>query len=541
MASAAAAAGTPSMREVRDQVLSVLLSGGGSAMHGQPHTQPYAQPYSQPYPLPHPQSPWTPGSRMSAVTWSPRPRTQPAEADVRVAELTAGLVAAGDVERRQAETIRRLAAQLERTEKKVLPAAERHARRSCREEFEEADARDLPRERRAERTPVSSSRVRNGEKLSAGKPAKVLSFATTPAKEKPARRPSKKSGGESEIDLLRRKVAELEGIGKLAEENASLRADRAAADAEAGQLAAVLADIRKTAATLVADREQLVSTIRVLREHQAKQSIQPLRLPEDTPAHQYPLRYQDPTTPVRISPDQRPPRQQMKQGAHDASPDSVQCADFGAPSDSGIINSAAIFGREPDQQQQEQQEHGSESPMEGELRAELRDVLDENSALSARISELEQAQLQLEQQSKHSQPQPPPQIDADLLEDLQAEVEILASVTECIQFDMGSEGVAHAQATLTMFDGTSASGLAHHHFQRNSNGPRSRDGIQSDEVVLQSLVLQITTIRHSIALKYGEWLYAAASGGRSDGTSSFGNGDDDLTSFSGTMSLTSDS
>ncbi len=113
-------ANSVSNREMRDQVLALLLSGQKSTRthHLSPPTTSRRRPSIE-----H----WTgysdaqrvaerePELRLSPVT----PEAIPLDADVRLAEITAGLVAASDKERRQTDTIRRLALQLEQSENRI--------------------------------------------------------------------------------------------------------------------------------------------------------------------------------------------------------------------------------------------------------------------------------------------------------------------------------------------------------------------------------------------------------------------------------------
>lgn len=98
--------GTPSLRSVRDKYLALLLSGSPAS----------------PVPAPVSQTPWTPGQHLPrgpTVHWASPVTPAPTENEVRLAEIAAGLVTAGNTERRHTDAIRRLAGQLDRSEKKI--------------------------------------------------------------------------------------------------------------------------------------------------------------------------------------------------------------------------------------------------------------------------------------------------------------------------------------------------------------------------------------------------------------------------------------
>ena len=80
---------TPSMRRVHDKYQDLLFTAPGP-------------------------SAWTLGRHLSTGAAPP-----PTDGDVRLAVIRAGLVSSGGVEHRQYETIRRLAAQLQRSERKL--------------------------------------------------------------------------------------------------------------------------------------------------------------------------------------------------------------------------------------------------------------------------------------------------------------------------------------------------------------------------------------------------------------------------------------
>lgn len=105
----------------RDRALALLLSGQKSTIRKQVSPPPTTRRRPS-------FEPWTDGKNR-AVDLEPEPRLSPVtpvstilplDADVRLVEITAGLVAASDKERRQTDTIRRLALQLERSQKQIM-------------------------------------------------------------------------------------------------------------------------------------------------------------------------------------------------------------------------------------------------------------------------------------------------------------------------------------------------------------------------------------------------------------------------------------
>lgn len=128
---AATPGATPGLCGVRDKYLALLLSD----VHAQSVQSAQSAPSAPSAPGAPPT--WTPGGKFPFPTpptasappppatatpqhaWQSPVTPAPTDADVRLAELTAGLVAAGDNENRQAEAIRRLTGQLELSERRI--------------------------------------------------------------------------------------------------------------------------------------------------------------------------------------------------------------------------------------------------------------------------------------------------------------------------------------------------------------------------------------------------------------------------------------
>ena len=110
MAATASPHPVPSLRNMRDTYVNLLLSNG-------------TQPADPPPPI-TPRAKWTPGQslgappREHAVHWASPVTPVLTENEIRVAEVAANLVAAGDAEKRNKDAIRALADKLEQTERR---------------------------------------------------------------------------------------------------------------------------------------------------------------------------------------------------------------------------------------------------------------------------------------------------------------------------------------------------------------------------------------------------------------------------------------
>lgn len=641
------AASPPTMREVRDHVLSVLLSSGNrqdaaagvqpspGVLPPVPTQQGYqyppippantATPGSAPTPYPHAHPPAPPqnfaGSTPAPVgatpSWAaPPPNTatvpwtsplRPVEADVRVAELTAGLVAATDIERRQADTIRRLAAQLEKAERlerqrsnKKHPAATTSRALggrgqknvpsvrlvAGRDELDsplpgsligddtasdltdetvgedhrrDARSRDAAVPRTSSKMRPTSRRVRvslDGEERrrptgprtsSSRKPGtrsrepQLVGKSRAKGADAGTPRPAGGAAGDVEsFEDLRRKVLAMELRNRgtnLERENAALLAEREEARREAGNLSSALGEIRQTATSLIADREQLLVTINQLRT-QAQLSASAVRNGSagNGARNNYAGSASNEVGQPHFTPHQRPKqslasagnrrrREQVdadsvgreSDGGNDLSPSSVCFPGFDTPTpccagpfDRGVPERApALEGHGEEGGGKESEE--VEARMEQELRTELRAVLDENAALSHRIIELESGAK--EGDSLHG-----PGMEA-----LQTEVMVLASVADCMDFNIARmEDAARTQATMvSAADGDATAALLGGRRCGRGSGQQaigtsnSFQGAVSASAgvgTVQEIAEQLARTRHAIALKYGQWLSSQPGG-----------------------------
>lgn len=511
MASISPLAATPSMRDLRDQYLSVLLSGG-------PRSD---MPVSRPMPGPTPITPapnsfmqqsWTPGSRMSAVTWASP--LQPGETDLRVAELTAGLVTASDVEKRQAETIRRLAAKLEHAERSErsqqqavsFVSGDKKASLDVRTAVQTEDRKGAAYSSHAK---VDGGAYRRTEVLpfeDAGEPraqrstprATALNSVSTKSHEVSRRKrtgPRKASDRRSDdVEDLRKRIKELENVAKLAKENEILRAERAAAETQASNMAVVLSEIRQTVSSLVADREQLVATIENLQQtHQSQRGSVRERSGHIAPAFDL-----GPAGEIA----EKDPQHERIDGQE--SPQSVRFFNF----DSDRIAPQSPQLRDSDEDLCEndpgaggyrtQDGHGE---IESQLRAELRSVLDENAALAAELMSLKTRQMpmciQSDKEISHEM--------QDMLREIRSEVDVLTCIAQCIQLrQQAADG--ETQDTLTAFrefsDGSvSITSKSSHEDSEVRPGPANEF-----EKELKEIISDIVHARRVIAVKYGRWL-----------------------------------
>jgi hypothetical protein len=565
------------MRELRENVLSILLSSGGRQGGSDAHAaaNPVASRYPAsvtpappPPPPPYHHAPvavpaWSPGAG-SPMSWVTPAR--PVEADVRVAELTAGLVAATDVERRQARTIRRLAAQLERAERlergrgasprdrdgdrdraRDRPAARQSTPRrkaprtpplsvvdEDEEEEEEeeeegggaegddANCRDYrgsgsrmaprrPRTRQHPQRPASAPRKQTSAAKSAKAAAEASKHASRSAATSGAKPPAAAAAAaataadDAEFQALRRKVLALEHRGSLVEENVLLRAERTAAKEEVGHMSAVLAEIRQSASSLMADRDELLATINLLRrqneqnarggggggggDHQGQQQHHSAEAPAPPPPAHH-LDRGELQTLVKDGVQQR------------QSPSSIRFPDFDTPTPRRAGPSSM---RAEDAGDEDACREADAPPsMEGALRAELRAVIEENAALSNRVIELERRQGASEGAGREATVE---DVNASLLDDLRTEVLVLSSVAESMRFDfIGGGDAAPTQATLTAMDGGATAALLAR-FGDGGLEVRGAEACQGHD--LRSITELVAQVRQSVALKYGEWLSSA--------------------------------
>lgn len=253
MAASSPYAATPSMRGVRDKYLDILLTGG-------------KQPPTTPAPSPNPPPLWTPGKHLPTAqnmnVWtSPVTPTVPSEHDVRLAEIAAGLVAAGGVEHRQTDTIRRLAEQLERSEKKVRDLEHDTRRRSSgrrRKTHELLEDEDRTQTRRRSRNDIQ----RHIRFTPAKQDEEIEDLQYRRESRTPTARTPKRSSVEKKL------IAELHNLKK---EKDTWRKEKLRSKEEAEKLSRMLVDIRRNTQRLLTERDEHLKTISTLQEEVQRQ------------------------------------------------------------------------------------------------------------------------------------------------------------------------------------------------------------------------------------------------------------------------------
>lgn len=225
--------GTPSLRSVRDKYLALLLSGNPSSTA----------------PPPPPQTPWTPGQHLPqappAVHWASPVTPAPTENDVRLAEIAASLVAAGNTEKRHTDAIRRLAGQLDRSERKI---------------------RQLQRRDR-----VSSRTHReSAPRVSFGEAKRNIRFTPhTPKYDVPVRRAASEGHHRASqrydegIGLQDREYDELQALRR---ERVNWLKARDRSEKEADRLSTMLADIKRNTQRLLEERHNHLKVIARLQD-----------------------------------------------------------------------------------------------------------------------------------------------------------------------------------------------------------------------------------------------------------------------------------
>lgn len=271
-------------RVMRDQVLALLLSGQKSVQASS------SPPHAAPSPPPRFDA-WTPGTRLGAT---PGPRATgagpglslspvtpdaprlPTDTDVRLAEITAGLVAASDKERRQTDTIRKLALQLERSEIQIRelgaqgPAGQ-PADASSSSSSSESVRSSRQRERQRDEAPWREP-ARRDERDAWREPKGERDYSRRERSTRRARMraPRREEVLEQELHHLRREKREW------------TRRDRASRK-EARDMMKLLADIRSNAQRVLDEREGHLRVIARLH-HQLYGAASPRGPPLGTPA-----------------------------------------------------------------------------------------------------------------------------------------------------------------------------------------------------------------------------------------------------------------
>lgn len=503
MAHTAFDATTPSMRGVRDKYLDLLLTGGSSVSPIAAIT-------------PAPATTWTPGQHFTphaAPRWPPQPPPPPptwatpvtpgpTEGDVRLAEIAAGLVAAGGVEHRQTETIRRLATQLERSERKLrsLDGKKRRARTSLHDQFD-----DNPRVKTSARNDT-----RRQIRFTPGKESRDGGRrAPNPSPRKPSREVYE------ELERLRREREEWI-IGKQRSES------------EARSLSRMLSDIKNNTSRLLSEREDHIKVINRLQEEvgglrrresrrQSREVAMPERAHSQRSASPVPL-FSHRSSSANCSPPN------LYEGVRDVSPASVRDQIFERAVDAMRAPNPSA-GQDPERRsaQYDSAALRQSSEREQELREELQLVLEENAKLSGRIPELEVVCLdlstRLHQAEARSQNESPANAApshgtsksvAGELVQLIEELEVLEGVSEAINFGMSPSEVDQLQETMSNLELTVENVQT-----QTASGEESVASAPGE--IIKSVVTRLVQIRARLSFRYGKWLKAV--------------GDDDITSL----------
>lgn len=501
------------MRAVRDNYLSLLLSAQAQT----------PAPFPQQPPQPPPQT-WTPGktfhpSWTSTTPAPPPPPTfspvtpTPTETDVRLAELAAGLVAAGGVEARQTDTIRRLADELQHSQER-LRSLEKSA----------SPKKHTPR---SSKHPSSEKKRRSPRQEET--PRRTIRF--TPSTE---RRANERSPRDSENvrRTARERTVEIRDVRKIQAELASLRRERAEwvkererARGESESLAKMLMDIKANTRRLLDEREMHLNVIAKLRAE--KEKAERGRKEDCRPAES-PIQNQNQSPSRMRSPTREPSpafsrRAAMEAFAREPSPSSVRNLQFEEMphEDAGVFRE----GLEEDDDDDDD-DFDLQQDREEELRCELRIVLAENEKMSQRIPALEAECLNLSRRLRKAEADVEANLFAggdvthppvgrrrtgtvrerkrekerlgDGLMCLVEEVEILEGVSEAINFGITPSEAEELEDSLTHY--TVVSG--------EDSGKRERERDFSEAAVVQDVVKRLVHIRSGLSLRYGQWLKA---------------------------------
>lgn len=490
---------TPSLRRVRDKYLDLLLTGATTAAPTAAIT-------------PAPATTWTPGQHFTPHApsrWPPQPAPPPppptwaspvtppapTEGDVRLAEIAAGLVAAGGVEHRQTETIRRLATQLERSERKLrsLETKKRRARTTLHDDFDE--------------TPLARNSAKHDTR-------RHIRF--TPGKE--SREGVRRTPASTPRKIGRDDFEELHRLRKEREE--WLIAKRRTEE-ESRSLSRMLVDIKKNTSRLVSEREDHLKVISRLQEEVSDLKRRESRwqsLEAATAQAPIPRRSASPVPMFsRRSSSENCVPPNLYEAIHDNSPASVRDQVFEmVPNDAPIRSPPAA----PDPVRRADEHGDIASPWpterEHELREELLLVLEENAKLSGKIPELEAKcsdlaarlhQAETEMSIANSQkivPSTPSKDIADEFVLLIEELEVLEGVSEAINFGMSPSEVDELQETMSSLDLTVGNVQA-----QIESGEEPAASTPAE--IIRGVVARLVQIRARLSFRYGKWLKAVGS------------------------------
>lgn len=488
--------GTPSMRGVRDKYLDLLLTGGK------------AHP-STPAP-PNPQPTWTPGKHIPAAqnmsNWTSPVTPAPTENDVRLAEIAAGLVAAGGAEQRHTETIRRLAEQLERSERKVRELEEgdrrrsRGRRRASVEHLGEEDW-ECEGDSRPKRETRKHLRFTPGKVPEEEDDFGFLQRAET-MRRSSASRSAKKSPD-------KRVLLELQALRK---EKESWKKERERSHEESEKLARMLADIRRNTQRLLSERgEHLAIIARLQDEINGQRRVTELFSActgnSDERASPVPLFSE------RHSPSATPNIYQREN-----SPSSVRHVNFGNANEP--YDQLGHHYTQGEHCESDRELGSQPSAREQELREELQLVLEENKKLCERIPLLEEEclelsrqlrQTELEQQARREHQEEIAKVDSASisteegiavgLAELLDELDILEGVCEAFNFRVTPIEADRLQDSISTVNVTCPPNSAEQLLRARSI---------SSVIVVRDATRRLMDIRSGLSIRYGQWLRSVA-------------------------------
>lgn len=477
--------GEGSMRGVRDQVLALLLSGTKSGTPAQASAS---------------TSTWTPGAKLrsggvltSPVT--PAPSPLPNDTDLRLAEITAGLVAATDRERRLADTIRKLAVELERSEVRIQQLG---------------NDRDKVREHSPEKRQRAARR--RSEPLQDGRGAGI---------ERTARRatctPRQWTDMHSELEQLRREKKEWTRREKIAQK-------------ESNRMMTMFGDIRKNTQRVLEERDAHLRVIATLQqqlsERQPATSANMLHTPGEyatgeaiaqsqmraAPASPVPL--------VDLCSRQQGDRHSFRQVPSASVPfpefESDHESAVTSPPDRTLSSADDIAPRRSSQ---------TRRAIEDELRGELQLVVAENTALYDTVSKLQQncnvLQARIAQYddqaklanngvktlaSEEAKSEEMRQAK-ERFNNLEDELRILEGVIEALEFSLDTDDAERLQQTLSTIGFEAGDVLKPHPTPRVNDEGDKREAEGGDIFdAINRATQRLADVRCSIANKYGRWL-----------------------------------
>lgn len=532
MATAMPQDNTPSLRGARDKYLALLLSAG------QPNVNPSQSSAIPPIvPTTKPSAPmqsssvnesWTPGQKFPGVppTWnSAQPWTSPVtptptEGDVRLAEMAAGLVAAGGMERRQADTIRQLSGELERSEKRVEQLT--RARRDIRDGFEHA-IRTSSHEK-ARKSIHFQPRVSRRESFAgrgydfdqdivSNDPERNLtrrmSERIVPDRRSLSRRASERriSSRQSLNSREKEKLKELENLRR--ERNQWLMAQEKS-EKDAASLSNMIANIKKNTKRLIVERDDHLKVIARLQDEVGECKQSDVRRFSAIEEHVVTKESSpDPRSRHHSYISQRDSRRRSMRNYQPMAPvEEYEEEHYESASVSSLQMQGAVH--------EHSLQHGvkQEFSRERELAKELQVVLEENARLTGRIPQLEahcqDLSSRLEQTERkqsvvqHAQENRPRQIDdnevLDALCGVLDEMDILEAVAGAVKFKIDPTEVDQLQETFTQLD------LDHTRPTVRQEKYRKESSETCPVASLKKLTNRLEQVRNGLAVSYGQWL-----------------------------------